>query len=249
MRFLDCNAWLGISPVRQVAPVLTTSEFVETMRREGVDGALVWHVAQYYDGPTPGNEMLAEEIAPHPELTGSWAILPDADWEMPSPDELFRRMRNARIRALRAFPARHGFFLDGLYCGKTLGAIVENRVPLFLSMRRGTDYASVYSLLREFPRLRVVLCDHSEYSPDRHLLTLMRNFPNLYLDTTCFGLHGHIERFAREFGPERLLFGSGFPEIPFKTTIYEMERLDLPEDARAAIAGGNLERLLSEVRL
>jgi len=246
MRFFDCNAYVGLSPIPQHAPVFDTSEFVAAMRQEGVERALVWHIAQYYDGPSPGNEMLAEEIADHPNLVGCWAILPDADWEMPSPDELFRRMKAARMAAARAFPTRHGFFLDGLYCRDTLNAMLESRVPLLLSMRRGADYSCAYSLLREFPGLRIVLCDHSEYSPDRHLLTLMRHFPELYLDTTCFGLHGHIERFAREFGAERLLFGSGFPEIPFSTMIYEIERTELPEADRAAIAGGNLERLLEE---
>ena len=251
VRFFDCNAYLGLPLVRQHEPVFSTAEFVAAMAEAGVERALVWDIAQSrsYESPLPGNIMLAEEIAPYPNLLGCWAILPDADWDMPPPDEFLRRMKAARIAALRAFPESHAYFLDGTYCKAIMGAIVEHRIPLLLSVLRGASYGALYALLRQFPDLVCVLCDQHRYSTERHILPLMANFPNLHLDTTCIGMRGDLEKYVAEFGAHRVLFGSGFPGLSFKAMVHNIQHAELSDDDRAAIASGNLERILREAEL
>lgn len=247
--FFDCNAYLGLPVDRQVRPVFDTVDFVSAMRAEGAARALVWHVAQYEYSPSAGNQMLADEIAPYEELAGCWAILPDAANELPPPEDLFAQMKASRMAALRAFPATHQFLLDKSYCGKLLAAASERRVPLLLSLRRGADYATVQALLTQYPDLVCIMCDHSEWALDRQVVTLMDRFPTLCIDTTFFGLHGMVKTVCGRFGANRVLFGSGFPEVSPAPTVYEIQHADLPEADRRAIAGGNLERILSEARL
>lgn len=45
-------------------------------------------------------------------------------------------------------------------------------------------------------------------------------------------------------GPGRILMGSDYPLISQSRQLQEVRSLDMPEDARAAIAGGNAEKLL-----
>ena len=162
LTFFDCNAYLGLPVDRQVRPVFDASAFVGAMTAAGVAQALVWHIAQCEYSPSAGNRYLEEEIAPYENLCGSAAILPDSSHEVPEPGTSLARMKAARMAAVRAFPTAHAFFLDRLSCGAILGALVERRIPLLLSIRRGADYATVYSVLREYPELMCVLCDHSE---------------------------------------------------------------------------------------
>lgn len=147
-RFFDCNAYLGLPAIRQQCPVFTVEEFVASMENAGVERALVFHIMQHDEAAVPGNDALAEAIAAHPNFFGCWAILPDADWEMPAAQVFFQKMKAARVRAVRAFPLRYGYFLDGLYCKNILGAIEERRIPLLLSVRRGADYATLYENLK-----------------------------------------------------------------------------------------------------
>ena len=247
--FFDCNAFIGLPLVRPLSPVFSTDEFLDEMRSAGVSKALVYHVSQWEYSASDGNRLLGEEIASHDNLFGCATILPDASAESLAPDALLAWMKAHRMAALRAFPGAHGFRLDADHCGALLAAASERRVPLLLSIRRGIDCVAVQALLREYPELVCVLCDHSEWAVDREVVSLLDRFANLSIDTTFYGLHGMIETLARRFGAHRILFGSGFPLTPFAAGAYEIAGVDLPHDDRAAIAGGNLARLLEEACL
>ena len=54
---------------------------------------------------------------------------------------------------------------------------------------------------------------------------------------------------CNKFGDERLLFGSNFPMDYFGGPITALMSSDLPVESLEKIASGNLERLISEVRL
>ena len=58
-----------------------------------------------------------------------------------------------------------------------------------------------------------------------------------------------INKFCSKFGDERLLFGSNFPMDYFGGPIAALMSSDLPPESLEKIASGNLERLISEVRL
>jgi predicted TIM-barrel fold metal-dependent hydrolase len=62
-------------------------------------------------------------------------------------------------------------------------------------------------------------------------------------------LDGGIEALVADYGPARLLFGSGFPESYFGTLMLTLRHSQISADAKIAIAGGNLARLLAEAEL
>ena len=245
----DCNVYIGLPLHRQIRPIWSTDELLTCMRKDGVARALVWHVAQYEYSASAGNDMLAREIDGREELVSCWAILPDAASESLAPLELPERMKASRIGALRSFPSAHGFRLDEAHCGGILRAMAERRIPLFLSMRKGSDYATAQSVLEAYPDLVCVLCDHSEWAIDREVVTLLDRYSNLHVDTTFCGMHGMIETLCERFGAHRILFGSGFPETSFAAMVREIEQAGLCETDRAAVAGGNLTRLLEGAML
>jgi aminocarboxymuconate-semialdehyde decarboxylase len=67
----------------------------------------------------------------------------------------------------------------------------------------------------------------------------------MYVDTLVFS--EPALRYALEFfGPERVLFGTDWPpvEIPASASLDLIQGLDISEDARARILGGNAAELL-----
>ena len=46
-----------------------------------------------------------------------------------------------------------------------------------------------------------------------------------------------------------MLFGTNFPHTPMGAAMLTLKHADIPEEAREEIASGNLERILSEVKL
>jgi len=78
---------------------------------------------------------------------------------------------------------------------------------------------------------------------------LVEKYPNVYVDTAQYLLDGGIEAFVRDYGPSRMLFGSGFPDAYFGGMMLALRHAEISEEAKEAISGGNLERILQEAQL
>jgi uncharacterized protein len=249
MKFFDCNAFIGRPARREVyQPAATAEEILEEMDYCGVDQALVWHIAQADASPQLGNELVCQTIGLQPRLSGCWSILPNQAREFPPFEQYFAQMSAARIAALRAFPIDHHFLLNEVAMGSWLGPMVERRLPLLLSVERGADWNVVYSLLAEYPRLVLILCDHGCWGEDRRFRPLIERYPGVYIDTSNYLLDGGIESFVADYGAERMLYGSGFPISHFGGMMLAIRHARISEESKTAIAGGNLERILSEVQ-
>ncbi|HOU14311.1 MAG TPA: amidohydrolase family protein [Anaerolineae bacterium] len=246
MKFFDCNAFFGLPSLRPLMPAPTTDELLAEMDRAGVERALVWHIAQHDGAPRVGNQLLAEAIAPHPRLVGCWTVLPNQAREFPPPAELFRQMQASRVAALRVFPNAHKFLLNTVSMGDLLEAMTMRRVPLFVSVKRGMAWHDVYNLLAEFPALVCVICDHGCWGEDRMFRPLLERYPNVYVDTAQYLLDGGIEALVADYGPRHILFGSGFPESYFGGMMMALRHAQISDEAKALIAGGNLERIIDE---
>jgi predicted TIM-barrel fold metal-dependent hydrolase len=249
MEFFDCNAFIGRPAVREIfPPAAAPAEILAEMDFCGVDRALLWHVAQLDAGPHAGNGLLAEAIQHQPRLFGSWALLPNQAHEFPPFAEFLAAMRAARIQAVRVFPKDHHFELNGVAMGSWLEPLVHHRVPLFLSVVYGADWKIAYNLLAEFPDLVCVLCDHGCWGEDRRFRPLIERYPHVYIDTAQYLLDGGIEAFVQDYGAERMLYGSGFPRSHFGGMMLALKHAQISDEAKAAIAAKNLDRIFAEVR-
>lgn len=249
MGFFDCNVQLGLPIEGRLAPVATPRELLLEMDRAGVERALVWHCAQLEAAPQVGNQLLSEAIAQEPRLVGCWAVMPDHDEEFPPLGTFLARMKEARVAALRAFPGRHDFLLNAVSTGELLSAMTARRIPLILSLERGADWRTIYELLGEFPDLVCILCDVGWPGQDRMVRPLLRRYPHVYVDTANYTVDGGVESLVSHCGAHRLLFGSDFPDSYFGGMMLAIQHADVPAEAKAAIAGGNLARILGEAAL
>jgi len=248
MNFFDCNAFIGL-PARRTLypPAPAAQDILDEMDFCGVDRALVWHIAQFDASPHTGNALLAQAIHSHPRLTGCWSILPNQAHEFPPCEVFLEEMRQARVAALRAFPNDHHFLLNAVAMGSWLEPMVAHRLPLLLSVERGANWPIVYDLLAEFPDLVCVICDHGCWGEDRRFRPLIERYPHVYVDTAKYLLDGGIEAFVADYGPGRMLFGSGFPVSYLGGMMLAIQHARISDEAKAAIAGKNLERILREV--
>jgi hypothetical protein len=253
MHFFDCNVSIGLPARREVFPPAPRAEdLLAEMDFNGVQKALVWHIAQFDASPLLGNDLLASvlrttAIQGQPRLFGCWSLLPNQAHEFPPFPEFLQKMQQARVVALRAFPLDHHFFLNEVSMGSWLAPMMEHKVPLLFSVVKGANWDILYNMMAEFPDLVCVVCDHGCWGEDRRFRPLVERYPNLYVDTSQYLLDGGIEAFVRDYGPGRMLFGSGFPASYMGGMMMALKHALIPEEAKQAIASQNLERILSEV--
>jgi hypothetical protein len=246
MDWFDCNVGYGIARVPPAGGFAATpEELLEELGFCGVAEALVTHAAIRDESAQAGNRLVAEETSAHPRLHPIWAILPPQAGELGSVGDFLSDMRQHGVKALLAYPDEHRYLLNGLTLGPLLEEITARRIPLIL----GPKWAALTALLAEFPNLVVIVVGHGSWGEDRYYRPLMERYPGFHVDTANYALDGGVKAAVDRYGPERLLYGSGFPELQMGGSLLMVAQADVSEEAKAAIAGGNLRRLLAEVKL
>ena len=248
MKCFDANCSYG--RVARPAPrsAATPGELLAEMDWCGIDRALVYHAGMRFASPVTWNTALAADLEgerPREPLRRrifpAWAILPPCTGELSTPEKFVAGMRAAGIQALWAFPQEHRYRLDRATFRELFAILEQARIPLFAKQ----DLDHLKELLVQCPELTVVAVNQGPHSVERYLRPLLDDFPNLYLETSGLLVEGLIEEFCGRYGPERLLFGSGYPDQCLGGAYLRLAQADIGEDARAAIAGGNLDRLLA----
>ncbi len=249
--FFDINMYAGRSVHGTYRPAVSGEDLIGEMDNLGIKKALVWHIAQCEASAQEGNRLLGGVISESPRLYGTWAVLPPQTRELPPAEELFRQMKDKKICALRIFPEAHRFLLNRAVFGKFLDEISGRKIPVLFSLARNDiTWKGLYGILAEYPGLVCVVCDTGIWGTDRYFRPLVEAYKNVYVETSMVSLgDGVMEAFVKDYGPERLVFGTGFPERVPEAAMMQLLHADIGEEEKKAIASSNCERLLAEVQL
>lgn len=241
MRYFDCNCSYGCTARPPHRFAATPRDLLDEMDFCGIDAAMVFHTNERFASPVTWNSVVVQETQNEKRLHPVWAILPEACGELPPPEQLLEKMRNHGVRALWAFPQEHRYRLDGCTFPQLFRLMARCRIPLFAK----ESLFQLKELLEACPGLPVVAVNQGPHSLDRHLRPLMDAFPNLHVDTSYLLVEGLIEGMCERYGPERLLFGTAFPDNCSGGALLRLAQAEIGEESRALIAAGNLERLLA----
>ena len=247
--FFDADCRIGSGPLIGVRP--DAAELIAEMDYFGIDKALVRHGNFAMLGAPGGNRDLVRlmEADEARRLYGVWCVLPSQCRELPEPEQLFREMKELRISALTLMPDDHLFVACRLTVGKLMDAAAERRVPVFMEAV-GNDWRNLYAFIAEFPRNRFIIADrYGKWGHDRQIRPLLENYESVYFCTTGYWVPEGIRDLTALYGPERILYGSGFPRYDQGSGMLQLKHSGLAEAEIAKIAGKNLEKLLSEAQL
>jgi predicted TIM-barrel fold metal-dependent hydrolase len=241
MRLFDAWTLVGVTRQPPLRPAFTPQALLDEMDWCGVDEAMVSSAAVEGVSPLDTNPWLTDFCAAGPRLHPIWHILPTCTGELVL-DAFLKEMRRHGVKALAANPEEHRYLLNGMTLGDVFEAMIHKRIPLYLKC----DWPKVVDLLREFPKLTVILRDVGSWGPDRTLRPILDRFPNVHFEISTYKLDGGVPAALGRYGPERILFGSAFHTCAMGGPALRLRNLDIDRAAKELIAFGNLERLLRE---
>lgn len=246
IKFIDCNCMIGNRCNVREGSFSAPEDYLELMERCGIEQALVYHsMAKEYDAQV-GNRMLDEILCKFKEFKGQWVVMPCHTDEFFKPERLIAEMKKKDIKSVRMFPAG-SFSLKPYSCGPLFEELQSYKVPVFIGKDQ-IDWDELYELCTSYPDLPVVLCE-TNYGITRFLYPILYSCSNLYVDSSKFLPHNGIADFCKRFGSERMLFGSGMPQVSACGAVTLIRYADISEDEKQEIASQNLLRLLGEVRI
>lgn len=248
MIFFDCHASYGFAKEGLFpGAVHTREDLLEEMDQAGVRHAVVSRIEQLTTSPQLGNKLLADDLAGQDRLYGLWAIVPVHTAELPEPAQMLAEMKQSRIVGWQLCPGDLRFLPKAFVLTEWLELAQRNRVPLFVNTAHGCGLDDLADLLEKFPQLVVVLSDTSVWPGDRLLRPFLAAFPHVYLDLTNQFTAGGLASLVKQYGAGRLLYGSGFPQSYLGANMLLVRHAAISEADKAAIASGNLMRLIGEI--
>lgn len=243
LRWLDCNARIGTWSNPRPEQFTEIDELFAAWDRFGIEGGLVHHAWAWEWSPARGNDALLEAIEPQDRVRPCFVALPHCTREIEPVLEFARTVRAAG-GAVRIFPGKHAWSTSEWCAGALFDALQCAEVPLLVDIGEA-GWEAIAGILSNHPRLPLIVLE-TFYRIDRQVYPLMERYPGLHLEANTYGAFMGVEGIVERFGAGRLVFGTGMPTLEPGGPMSLVAYADVSDEDRAAMAGGNLLRLLGQ---
>ncbi|HKR27100.1 MAG TPA: amidohydrolase family protein [Acidobacteriaceae bacterium] len=250
---LDANAFLGKWPYWPT-PRSTPAEVVEELRGLKIDRAAVCSTRSIFVNWEDGNCETQVAATSFPEALIPFACLGSHELShMWNPaDYGFDRYAERGFRGIRLYPQHHSYhLLFESFIDEILEDAAARRWPVVLPLRvimnwgvPSLDPVTMHAIVTRHPRVTWILAGVNYLHELQMATALMLKSPTVYLETSCVMGYAAIEKTVHRCGHAQLLFGSGLPLQHGGASLSKIIHAEIPCEAREAILGGNLQRLL-----
>ncbi|MDD5038556.1 MAG: amidohydrolase family protein [Dehalococcoidales bacterium] len=236
----------------------TADELIASMDRDGIDMAVIaiygWTNQELC---VETNDYILESIARYPErLIGFCSVLPESGSALKEiercvrggvrgvgelrPDIQFTDIKNERItKPLVELMKKHKLILL-THASEPVGHTYQGKGAVTPGL--------LYPFITAYPDLTIVCAHWGGGLPFYALMPEVKQaMSNVYFDTAAspFLYTPRIYSQVIELvGADKILFGSDYPLIPHRRYLKEISSLDLPEETKGLILGGNAQKLL-----
>ena len=248
MKFFDARCTIGTRGIVRECEPTTMEEILELMERCHIEKAIACHaMAKEADLPS-GNRELIKLTEGDSRFVRQWCVMPSAFGEYMDAPELFAQMKEHDVTSIRLLPKTCGYSLKPHSIGKLMDAAADCHMPVFITIGEEILTAPLYDLCKDFPHVKFVVSNFS-YRENRFLGPVLDNCPNLYLGVGNFLVHGGLKLLCEYYDVNRFLFDTGLPTGSATSAVSLVHYADISREEKELIAHGNVERLLSEVKL
>lgn len=248
LKLIACDVLVGLprKPFALFQP--DAADLDRELERLEISAAVVRHRQCLENFPHWGNDVLAREAAGRSNWIPAVCLTPDG---APDDHALEATLARAFERDLRIgwiSPREHLYSPRPWCSGKLYGACVDAKLPLLVDYRSIT-LDEIEEILTAFPQLRLIVTQVPRLGRHRSLYALLERHPSLHLCLSSgYSVHEGIPDLVENFGHARFVWGTSYPEAEGGASVALLTYAPIAEAARAAIAHGNIERLLAEVK-
>lgn len=242
-RWIDAHTHTGFSDPDGVTG--SVEELLDGLDRAGVERAVVFTTAEP-NGYPPANDRVLREVASADGRLAAFArIDPNAGDPLPEAT----RCLAAGARGFKLHPRSDDFVLSHPSVAALVALAEEAKVPILVHAGRGIPALGqdLVLLARRHPGARLILA-HAGISDLGLVAPAANELQNLYFDTSWW-LVSDLLALYELVDPSRILFASDMPYGSGRYAALAFLRcareVGLSPEAMAAIAGGNVERVLA----
>jgi predicted TIM-barrel fold metal-dependent hydrolase len=228
-------------------PRAEPADMIRTMDECGVR-MLVFSHHMALLAPNVGNAASVEAVRRYPDRLRAYCVInPNYPERVEADIASFAALRDVYV-GFKFLSDYHEIALTDARCQPAWEYADRHGLLVLAHTWGGSPYdgpAVVRQIAERYPRLKFLL-GHSCHDEWDAATALARDFPNVYLELTAvFDDRGIIEKFVREAGSERMLFGTDLPWFDPHHAVGVLLSADIGDDDRHNICHRNAEKLLA----
>jgi hypothetical protein len=258
LAIIDCNTFIGNWAFRRLRRN-TAAGLLEMMDSFGIERACVASAdAILYEDCQAGNEKLYEETRGAEDRFWLYATLNPA---YPGWERDLGRCADLGFRALRLYPYYHNYRLESREAQTVVRAAAEAGLPVSVPVRvvdvrqrhwmdttQNLDPLELVRLAETCPNATYILTEgFLPASPEDDLwkrMSALSCYVEISRMSAC--LDKNLQAALEALGPDRLLFGTGFPFKTPSPAFLKVQTLDADAEAKSLIISGNARRLFDK---
>lgn len=212
----------------------------------GIGIPLIRHRQCVDNDPYWGNNLLYSMGDKLPRNRLVPCVTPDG----PSPDfdvaAYVSKLRQSGIRAFWIAPRHHQYSALPWCSHRLYKSLIDTNSLLLVEYDQITA-DDLNCILTEYPDLLLLMLHAPRLGRNRLIYPLMQRHPKLLLCLNyAYSVQNGWEDILKLFGPERFLWGMGYPQAEIGASLMPLLFGNFSESARAAVGGDNLKRLIGE---
>lgn len=235
-------------------PAMTPQMLLAQMEEAGVSMTLI----SAWAGPSGdliSNDEVERAVDAAPEKLRGF-LSADLNDPMKAVREIRARARSGKFAGVRVVPWLWGLPPNDRRYYPVYAACVDAGLPFctqightgpLKSSGAGRPIPYLEDVLLDFPEL-VVVGGHVGFPWIDEVVTLVRKFPNFYIDTSAYAVHRLPENFVRFMkaeGAGRVMFGTNAPMLSAARCLAKLDALGLDEGVKAQFLGANARRVFA----
>lgn len=244
LKFIDCNCSFGILRANLPYHDYDKNVIKNELSRVNVVKAIVSHSTQREYDALYGTKRLLEEIKGDDFFIPTMSMIPFNTEEHLTLSETDEFIDKNKIKLINLYPSAHNYSPVVWNMKEIYDYLSDKGLPVLLS-KTDVSMEILYNILSEFPKLKIIYTD-TGYASDRTLMTLMKKFDNLYIDTGTYYTLDGIEYITNKFGAERLVFGSNMPFTAVGASVGKIIFSKISDSDKEKIAYKNICNIIGE---
>jgi len=226
---------------------LSPQSLVAAMDRIGVRTILCSHMHCLCAGASVANEEVLAAARRHPgRILGYVRLWPTGPDQVRAETEKYlgQGFVGVKLHNVNGFPYTDPAYVPALEMAN------QRRMPVLLhTWGQETEFEQVRLLAEQYPDVSLVLAHSGASGKAAEYCRLARDHENVYLDL-CMSLapRGLVERFVKEAGIERVVWGSDALFISMTHQIGKVLGAHLSDEQKRAILSTNARRILGRVQ-
>mgnify|MGYP005833779079 CR=1 FL=1 len=253
LEFFDCDVIVGRRNVVPADSFWDVASIRAAMERFNVTRAVIYHTVSEGGDAQRGNALADAEAEAVDNFLSSWVLGPPIPGEWPRPRRVVRNLLKSGARIARLISHAHLYPISVAMLEELLTELELRRVPLFVHSATvhcwtdQTDWRGLGEICEAFPHLPVVAL-RTGLRTTRPLYRMLERWPNFHVEfSPMTSNYRGLEHMVKNFGSERIIFGSIMPEYSPAIPVTQILYADLSKKDKRNIAGENLHRLIERV--